>query len=122
ELANINFRSGSASLQQVLDWAHPLRDLVQFALPNFYGSPAHHSYFDVFSGQTVSLIDTVITDAAGGRIVHTEWGMKNYVEAALYLGILPLALSAFALLTRRGAAATRWIFAGLALFALTVMF
>ncbi|MBW4437945.1 MAG: oligosaccharide flippase family protein [Pleurocapsa minor GSE-CHR-MK-17-07R] len=134
ELASINFRSGSAGLDEVLGWAHPFRDVVQFAMPNFYGSPAHHSYLDVFSGQTVSLIDNIVTNAAGARITHTEWGMKNYVEAALYVGVLPLILVvtgmvALAVSRRRGAdapadnsPAPRWILASLGVLALTFMF
>jgi O-antigen/teichoic acid export membrane protein len=88
EAASTNFRADKATLAQVLGWAHPLRDLAQFALPNFYGNPSHHSYLDVFTGQTVH---APLND-------HTiDWGIKNYVEGALYLGILPLALAAFAL-------------------------
>ncbi|MFN8372230.1 MAG: oligosaccharide flippase family protein [Anaerolineae bacterium] len=133
ELVRVNFRSDSASFSDVLNWGHPLRDVLQFVLPNFYGSPAHHSYFDVFSGQTVSLLDTVVSNASGARIVHTEWGMKNYVEAALYLGILPLALAFYALIdswhSRRTSTESngptppyRLIFALLALLGLTFMF
>ncbi len=129
ELASINFRSGSASLEQIYSWAHPLRDIIQFALPNFYGSPAQHSYLDIFSGQNVSLLQNAIT--------NTEWGMKNYVEAALYVGILPLALSLYALVAKRDAHPSpsphnggqmlaappyRPIFAALALLSLTFMF
>ena len=53
EAAQNNFRVASASFDQVLGWAHPARDVLQFALPNVYGNPSHHSYFDLFSGQTV---------------------------------------------------------------------
>ena len=132
ELASINFRSGSASLDQVQSWAHPIRDIAQFAVPNFYGSPAHHSYFDFFVGQNVSLLDTVITNAAASRVTNTDWGMKNYVEGALYVGILPLALALFGLvigwIDRRGKARLaptaphRLIFAILGFFSLTFMF
>jgi hypothetical protein len=138
EFANMNFRVGSASFDQVLSWAHPPRDVIQFAVPNFYGSPSDHSYFDVFTGQTVSLIDTIVTNAAGQRIVHTEWGMKNYVEGALYVGVLPIALAVFALVAGRVTRAAysdgekigrriplppyRLIFAILGLFSLTFMF
>ncbi|MBE2266695.1 MAG: YfhO family protein, partial [Anaerolinea sp.] len=55
EVASGNFRSESASFQQVLDWAHPFRDAIQFAMPNFYGSPAQHGYVDVFSFTYVDL-------------------------------------------------------------------
>jgi O-antigen/teichoic acid export membrane protein len=123
ELVSRNFRSGSASFAQVLSWAHPMRDVVQFLLPNFYGSPAFHSYVDVFSGETV----TALTNAAGQPIHAIDWGIKNYVEGALYLGILPLALSLFAVVAAlrsagRALRADVAIFGGLAAFALTVMF
>jgi O-antigen/teichoic acid export membrane protein len=97
EVASMNYREGSASLDQVLGWAHPFRDLVQFALPNFYGSPAHHQYFDVFSMQTVP----ATINALGQPVNTIDWGIKNYVEGALYLGILPLALAVFALVSGR---------------------
>ena len=94
ELAGMNFRSGSASYEQVVGWAHPLRDVVQFLLPNFYGNPAHHAYFDVFSREVLP----VTVNALGDSITHTDWGIKNYVEGALYLGILPLVLAGYAII------------------------
>ncbi len=62
-------------------------------MPNFYGNPAHHSYFDLFTGQTVP----ATVNALGQSIDTIDWGIKNYVEGALYLGILPLALAIYAL-------------------------
>ncbi len=97
ELASMNYRDGRATLDQVRGWAHPLRDVVQFLLPNFYGNPSHHSYLDVFTGQTV----TQFTDAARQPIAAIDWGIKNYVEGALYLGILPLVLAIYALINSR---------------------
>ncbi len=128
ELASMNYRDGRASLEQVRGWAHPMRDVVQFLLPNFYGNPSHHSYWDVFTGQTV----TRLTNAAGQPITTIDWGIKNYVEGALYLGILPLALALYGIINsfvnRRGAAVVdnkppyKGIFALLTVVALTLMF
>lgn len=89
ELASVNYRDGRTTLDQVLDWAHKSRDILQFVIPNFYGNPAHHDYYDLFSKQMVQapLNNNTI-----------DWGIKNYVEGALYLGILPLALAAFSVL------------------------
>ncbi len=92
EFAGMNFRSGSASYEEVVGWAHPLRDLLQFALPNFYGNPSHHQYVDVFSREVIA----VTVNAFGQPINHTDWGIKNYVEGALYVGIVPLALAVYA--------------------------
>ncbi len=134
EAASNNFRSDSTTFQQVLDWAHPFRDVVQFALPNFYGNPSHHSIFDVFTGQTIPLM----VNALGEARFHTEWGIKNYVEAALYIGILPLILSVYGVIGRTTTftaedeglelqrtprtQSEKLIFLILGLFSLTVMF
>lgn len=83
EYAALNFRSGSAAYEQVIAWAHPPRGLIQFLLPNFHGNPAHHHVIDLLSGAHLPLRTT-------------EWGSKNYVEAALYSGILTLAFACFA--------------------------
>jgi O-antigen/teichoic acid export membrane protein len=92
EAANSSFRAGRATFEQILGYAHPPRDVLQFMLPNFYGNPAHHTIYDWFSGQTIP----VTVNALGEPIAHTEWGIKNYVEGALYVGILPLALAVYA--------------------------
>ncbi len=120
EFAQTNWRSERSSIETVLSYAHPLRDVIQFIMPNFYGSPAHHSYFDVFRWQTV----TELSNAAGERIAYIDWGIKNYVEGALYVGILPLALAGLALWPARGGKRSPYIFifGGLALVSLSFMF
>jgi len=139
EFVQSNWRSQRASLDTVLGYAHPMRDVLQFIMPNLYGSPVQHSLFDVFTGQTV----TALFNAKGEAINFVDWGMKNYVEGALYVGLLPLLLTAYAL-TRRGplahntqpdnalraqhtygdfvAAPLRMIYGSLALVSLTFMF
>jgi O-antigen/teichoic acid export membrane protein len=87
EFANTNWRSERSNLETVLSYAHPIRDVLQFIMPNFYGNPAHHQVFDVFD---------FTWHSDYGVKTNTEWGIKNYVEGALYLGILPLLLAAYA--------------------------
>jgi O-antigen/teichoic acid export membrane protein len=123
EFVQTNHRADRTSLETVLSYAHPMRDILQFLMPNFYGNPAHHSYFDLFTGQTV----TNLTNANGDSINFIYWGIKNYVEGALYVGILPLILSGYAIwasLQTRHASSLRYvtIFAILLLMALTFMF
>ena len=89
DFVRVNWRGERASLDTVLSYAHVPRDFLQFLMPNFYGNPAHHQIFDVFSGNWITL--------DGSPSFHTDWGIKNYVEAALYVGILPLILAAYAL-------------------------
>ncbi len=129
EFVQSNWRSERSSLSNVLGYAHPMRDLLQFVMPNLYGSPVQHSLFDVFTGQTLR---APFTNSLGESVNFIDWGMKNYVEGALYLGILPLLLTAYAL-TRRGSAAPiepivektppyRLIYGSLALLSLSFMF
>ncbi|MBS1253560.1 MAG: hypothetical protein MAG451_02609 [Anaerolineales bacterium] len=90
ELVQLNFREGAVSLPQVLDWAYPKRQIIAFLIPDFFGNPAHHRAFDLFSQQWVELSDSA------------EWGIKNYVEGTAYVGIVPLVLAAVAVVGRRG--------------------
>ncbi len=91
ELVSQNFRSGSATFEQIVGWAYPWRHALLFLVPNFYGNPSHHAYFDLFTGQwTPATINTL-----GQAITTIDWGQapfKNYVEGGAYLGLLPLLL------------------------------
>ena len=93
EVVDGSFRSGeaAASLQQVLGWAYPWRRLITFGIPNFFGNPAHHGYFDLFTSRWTP----ALTSPDGQYI---DWGIKNYVEGGAYLGLLPLFLAAIAVL------------------------
>ncbi|MBM3188239.1 MAG: hypothetical protein FJZ90_05890, partial [Chloroflexi bacterium] len=116
DLVRHNFREGSASFQEVLGWAYPLRHAIAFVLPDFYGNPAHHGYLDLFSWARVA-----VTENALGESIHTVfWGAKNYVEGACYVGALALILAPAALLG--GRARQRVFFALLALVALLFAF
>jgi len=116
ELVSSSFRQSSASYQQVVGWAYPLRRLIAFVIPDFFGNPSHHSYFDVFSHQVLN----VSRDYFGNPISNTDWGIKNYVEGGSYLGILPLLLAVIAVFRRRNKYV--WIFAGLAAISLAFVF
>lgn len=125
EFVQTNHRADRTSLETVLTYAHPMRDFLQFLMPNFYGNPAHHSYFDLFTGQTI----TDLSNANGDSINFIDWGIKNYVEGALYVGILPLILSGYAMIKSIRERTTRalslryvTIFSILLVLALTFMF
>ncbi|MGD1995294.1 MAG: oligosaccharide flippase family protein [Anaerolineae bacterium] len=94
EVAASSFRAGEAAptLSQVLGWAYPPRRLITFAIPNFFGNPAHHGHFDLFQGQAVR----ATANALGEDILSHDWGIKNYVEGGAYLGLLPLLLAVLA--------------------------
>lgn len=88
EVVSTSFRGGqeAASLRQVLSWAYPPRRMIAFAIPNFFGNPAHHRIFDLFSWRW-----TPALKRGDGQYVY--WGIKNYVEGGAYLGLLPLLLA-----------------------------
>jgi len=93
EVVADNFRGGeaAASLQQVREWAYPSRRLIAFGIPNFFGNPAHHGYFDLFTRRW-----TPAQTFSDGQYI--DWGIKNYVEGGAYLGLLPLFLAVTAVL------------------------
>ncbi len=88
ELANQSFRTGRATYAEIVSWAYPLRHGLVFLVPNFYGNPSHHAYFDLFTG----LWTPATVNAAGAAATTIDWGLKNYVEGGTYLGLLPLLL------------------------------
>ncbi len=93
ELLPLNFRAGSASLEQVREWAWPSRHVLTFWLPNIFGSPSHHAWFDIWTGQW-----TPATVNALGEPARTIfWGIKNYVEGGNYLGIATWLLAVYAI-------------------------
>jgi uncharacterized membrane protein YfhO len=69
----------------VRSYALPWYQILAFVLPDGLGNPSHSSYRDVFAGQMV------VADQP------LSWGRKNFVEGAVYVGILPLLLVAAAL-------------------------
>ncbi|MBV8083501.1 MAG: hypothetical protein JO247_01675, partial [Chloroflexi bacterium] len=75
EVGSLNFRSGAVTYQDVVGFALKLPQLFTFVMPDFYGNP----------------------------IIHWApyWGVKDYVEQASYVGILPLLLAGFTLLALR---------------------
>jgi O-antigen/teichoic acid export membrane protein len=98
ELAGRNFREGRTDFDTVRSYAYPIRHALIFLMPNLYGNPAQHTYFDVFSGQT----QPVDWQVQGTRVTNTAWpGGKNYVEGACYVGLLTLLLAGIALLHAR---------------------
>ncbi|MEK7278731.1 MAG: hypothetical protein AAB427_15375, partial [Chloroflexota bacterium] len=88
-------RVGSATLEQVRAWGYPPRHLLAFFIPNVFGNPAHHGYFDLFIRQWVP----ATVNALGQPITKIDWGIKNYVEGGAYVGILPMLLAAFGILS-----------------------
>ena len=105
ELVSRSFRQSSATYEQVVSWAYPSRQVITFLIPDFFGNPSHHSYRDVFDWQ----MHPLTVNRLGQAVDSTWWGIKNYVEAGSYVGLLPLALAALGVAYHRNR--YTWIFA-----------
>ncbi len=92
ELVSQNFRQASASLAEVRGYAFPARHIFAFLMPDIFGNPSHHGYFDIFQNTWVG----EMRNRAGDVVDNTAWGIKNYVEGAVYAGLLPLLLAVIA--------------------------
>ncbi|MGQ9794349.1 MAG: oligosaccharide flippase family protein [Anaerolineae bacterium] len=99
EVASRNFREGSVTYADVVGWALPPRRLISFLIPDFFGNPSHHFWFDLrsWSWQPVGL-------NAHGKLnplcpYCTSWDTKTSVEAGAYVGVLPLLLALLAAVT-----------------------
>ncbi len=101
EVVRENFREGTATLQQVLGWAYPWRHLLVFLLPDFYGNPSHHGVRDVFTGEWTPFTVNAYGQPNPNGAFTSHWGIKNYVEGGAYLGLLPWAFAAVALIRWR---------------------
>lgn len=93
EVASRNFREGSASLEEVRGWAFPPRHILAFGLPNFFGNPTHQTYYDAFSGERIPFSLNYYGQTNPHGAFTSSWGIKNYVEGGVYLGILSLLLA-----------------------------
>jgi O-antigen/teichoic acid export membrane protein len=94
EVGQANFRQGSATLAEVRGFAFPVRRIIALALPNFFGNPTHHSYVDALSGAVVPFRLNYYGQLNPHGPNSSDWGIKNYVEGAIYVGVLPLFLAA----------------------------
>ncbi len=107
ELAQRNFRQGSVTYRDVVGWAWPTRQVLTFVLPDVFGNPSHHGYWDIWSFRWVP----ATVNALGQPARTIFWGVKNYVEGGNYLGLLAMGLAGVALvravLDRRGGESRR---------------
>src|SRR5262245_17429444 len=115
ELIGQNFRRGLVDYATVVGYALPPLQVATFLVPDFFGNPSHHDYFSLVARAWRSAPD--FTDPPS----TIWWGApKNYVEAAAYVGVLPLLLAPLGALLARTRAAL--LLALLALLSLALAF
>ena len=93
EFVQQNFREGSVSYRQVVGWAWPDRHILTFLLPDIFGNPSHHNWFDLWAlrWQPATL------NRLGEPNNNIFWGIKNYVEGGNYVGVGTWLLAALAI-------------------------
>lgn len=88
ELVTRNFRgAGNSTFEQVLSYGFPIRNALLWLMPNIFGTQSHHFYFDLFS---------FTMQPANGQSGNTWWGIKDNVEAGVYVGLITLLLAGMA--------------------------
>jgi O-antigen/teichoic acid export membrane protein len=116
EVLRTNNRQGDTTYRQVISYALPHRQVFGLLVPDFFGNPAIHDYFDL----TTLKATPIEQNAFGQPIDNAFWGTKNYVEAGGYVGIVPLLLALVA--AQRSRHRERWFFLGLAALAVLLAF
>ncbi|HEY3078300.1 MAG TPA: oligosaccharide flippase family protein [Chloroflexota bacterium] len=96
ELIGQNFRRGLVDYATVIGYALPRAQLATFLVPDFFGNPSHHDYLSLLSRAWRPAPEAT-------EPPHTIWwgAPKNYVEAASYVGVLPLLLAPLGALLAR---------------------
>lgn len=119
DVLRTNNRQGETTYRQVISYALPHRQVLGFLMPDFFGNPTAHEYFDL-----TTFRETPVGDNALGQPTDPPrtifWGTKNYVEAGGYVGVVPLLLALIGALLARHR--DRWFFAGLAVLSLLLAF
>ncbi len=93
EVGQANFREGSATLEQIRGWAFPPRRVLTLAMPDFFGSPADHAYLDIVEARSLPFTTNYYGETNPHGAFTSDWGIKNYVEGGIYLGVLTLILA-----------------------------
>ncbi|MBI5879921.1 MAG: flippase [Chloroflexi bacterium] len=96
ELVSHSAREGSQPYTTIAGYAYPVRQIATFFIPDFYGNPSHHGFVDWWTRE----VQPFTQDANGQPASTVFWGIKNYVEAGAYIGILPLLLALIAVAAR----------------------
>jgi len=96
EVASRNFRVGSVTYADVAGWALPYRRIISFLIPDFFGNPSHHTYFDLITRRWLPVGLNAYGQTNPLCPYCTGWDIKTSVEASAYVGILPLLLSVIA--------------------------
>ena len=98
-VARLNYRVGELRYEDIVGFALPVKQLAALLVPDLFGNPSHHTYFDLTTWRMTPILGA--TDAQGAARTFPFWGASNYVEQAGFIGTLPLVLAVGTMLLRR---------------------
>ncbi len=83
-----SYQDTSASFQTISDLAWPKRQILTFWVPNAYGNPTHHRWFNFWHGtwEFARLRPFSLATQA------LDWGLRPYAVGASYVGFITWAL------------------------------
>ena len=117
-----SYRDTTATFQQVSNLAWPKRQLLTLWVPNAFGNPTHHQWFDIWN---LRWADAPL-HRFGRDTQSFDYGLRNYSVGATYVGLLLWPLTALGVWAgvRRGSLAgshrrTLWFCLAAGLLALT---
>ena len=117
-----SYRDTTATFQQVSNLAWPKRQLLTLWVPNAFGNPTHHQWFDIWN---LRWADAPL-HRFGRDTQSFDYGLRNYSVGATYVGLLLWPLTALGMWAgvRRGNLAgahrrTLWFCLAAGLLALT---
>ena len=79
-----SFRDTTATFQQVSDLAWPKRQLLTLWIPNAFGNPTHHQWFDIWN---LRWADAPL-HRFGRDTQSFDFGLRNYSVGSTYVGLL----------------------------------
>jgi len=94
ELVTQNYRGSRSDFAQVMGYGLRWRELLRWLHPDFFGNPAHHSYFSLFNFQSTPL------SSPQGHTAFDPNHYKNYVEGGAYVGIATLVFAGLAMFAK----------------------
>ena len=94
ELVTQNYRGTRSDFAQVLSYGLRWRELLRWLHPDFFGNPAHHSYFSLFNFNFQAI------NSAQGHTAFDPNHYKNYVEGGAYVGIATLVFAGLAIFAK----------------------
>ena len=88
-----SYQEAGASFQEVSDRAWPKRQALTFWVPNAYGNPSHHRWFDFWAWRWRAAPLNVF----GRNAQSMDWGLRAYPVGSSYVGLATWAFMLLAL-------------------------